>query len=85
MAVIERDSGGPVRIGVLGVGRIGRMHAGLLAQQVDGAALGAIFDVNAEAASAAAAAGCPSSSGAAPGHPRRGQALQVRPPAGAHR
>ena len=34
----------PLRIGVIGVGRIGRMHAGLIAHQVPGAALGAVFD-----------------------------------------
>jgi myo-inositol 2-dehydrogenase / D-chiro-inositol 1-dehydrogenase len=34
----------PLRIGVIGVGRIGRMHAGLLARQVSGAALGAVYD-----------------------------------------
>jgi myo-inositol 2-dehydrogenase/D-chiro-inositol 1-dehydrogenase len=36
----------PVRVGVLGVGRIGRMHARLLAHQVPGASLGMVFDVN---------------------------------------
>jgi myo-inositol 2-dehydrogenase / D-chiro-inositol 1-dehydrogenase len=34
----------PVRIGVIGVGRIGRMHAQLLAHQVPGAALEAVYD-----------------------------------------
>jgi myo-inositol 2-dehydrogenase/D-chiro-inositol 1-dehydrogenase len=34
----------PVRIGVLGVGRIGRMHAELLAHRVPGAALGMVYD-----------------------------------------
>ncbi len=34
----------PLRIGVIGVGRIGRMHAQLLAHQVPGAALGAVYD-----------------------------------------
>jgi myo-inositol 2-dehydrogenase/D-chiro-inositol 1-dehydrogenase len=34
----------PVRIGVIGVGRIGRMHAQLLAHQVSGAALDAVYD-----------------------------------------
>ena len=34
----------PLRIGVIGVGRIGRMHAELIAHQVPGAALGAVFD-----------------------------------------
>ena len=34
----------PLRIGIIGVGRIGRMHAELVAHQVPGAALGAVFD-----------------------------------------
>jgi len=34
----------PLRIGVIGVGRIGRMHAELLAHQVQGAAVGAVYD-----------------------------------------
>jgi myo-inositol 2-dehydrogenase/D-chiro-inositol 1-dehydrogenase len=34
----------PLRIGVIGVGRIGRMHAQLLTHQVPGAALGAVYD-----------------------------------------
>ncbi|MBV9336207.1 MAG: Gfo/Idh/MocA family oxidoreductase, partial [Solirubrobacterales bacterium] len=34
----------PLRIGVIGVGRIGRMHAELIARQVPGAALGAVYD-----------------------------------------
>jgi myo-inositol 2-dehydrogenase / D-chiro-inositol 1-dehydrogenase len=36
----------PLRIGVIGVGRIGRMHARLIAHQVPGAALGAVFDAH---------------------------------------
>lgn len=36
----------PLRIGVIGVGRIGRMHAELIARQVPGAALGAVFDAH---------------------------------------
>jgi myo-inositol 2-dehydrogenase/D-chiro-inositol 1-dehydrogenase len=43
-----------LRVGVLGVGRIGRMHARLLAHQVLGAALGMVYDVDAEAAETAA-------------------------------
>lgn len=39
-----------VRIAVLGVGRIGRMHAEILARQVPGASLAMVHDVNAEAA-----------------------------------
>jgi myo-inositol 2-dehydrogenase / D-chiro-inositol 1-dehydrogenase len=34
----------PLRIGIIGVGRIGRMHAELIAHQVPGAALGAVYD-----------------------------------------
>ena len=41
----------PVRVGVLGVGRIGRMHAELLARQVPGARVTAVFDTLAAAAS----------------------------------
>ena len=40
----------PIRVGVLGVGRIGRMHAELVARRVPGLALAAVFDVNDEAA-----------------------------------
>jgi len=40
----------PLRIGVIGVGRIGRMHAELLAHQVRGAAVGAVYDVHLPAA-----------------------------------
>jgi myo-inositol 2-dehydrogenase/D-chiro-inositol 1-dehydrogenase len=36
----------PLRVGVIGVGRIGRMHAELLARQVPGAAVGAVFDAH---------------------------------------
>jgi myo-inositol 2-dehydrogenase/D-chiro-inositol 1-dehydrogenase len=36
----------PLQIGVIGVGRIGRMHAELIARQVPGAALGAVFDAH---------------------------------------
>lgn len=38
-----------LKVGVLGVGRIGRMHAELLERQVDGASVTAVFDVNASA------------------------------------
>jgi myo-inositol 2-dehydrogenase/D-chiro-inositol 1-dehydrogenase len=47
-------SGTPLRIGVLGTGRIGRMHAELLAQRVPGATLTTVFDVDAEAAASVA-------------------------------
>ena len=39
-----------VRIAVAGVGRIGSMHAGIIARQTAGARLVAVADVNAEAA-----------------------------------
>lgn len=45
----------PVRIGVLGVGRIGKMHAGIIARETPGAELAGVFDVNEEAARAVAA------------------------------
>ena len=35
----------PLRIAVLGVGRIGKMHAELIARQVPGAALAMVQDV----------------------------------------
>jgi myo-inositol 2-dehydrogenase/D-chiro-inositol 1-dehydrogenase len=44
-----------VRIGVLGCGRIGRMHAELISNRVAGAALGLVFDVVADAAADVAA------------------------------
>jgi myo-inositol 2-dehydrogenase / D-chiro-inositol 1-dehydrogenase len=34
----------PLRIGVIGVGRIGRTHAHVLAHQIEGAAVGAVYD-----------------------------------------
>src|SRR4051794_13789904 len=37
-----------VRIGVIGVGRIGRMHAALLAREVPGAAVAGVHDANDE-------------------------------------
>jgi myo-inositol 2-dehydrogenase / D-chiro-inositol 1-dehydrogenase len=43
----------PLRIAVLGVGRIGKMHAELIARQVPGAALAMVQDVYAPAAAAA--------------------------------
>jgi myo-inositol 2-dehydrogenase/D-chiro-inositol 1-dehydrogenase len=39
-----------VRVGVLGTGRIGSMHAELLARRVPGAALAAVYDVDADTA-----------------------------------
>jgi myo-inositol 2-dehydrogenase/D-chiro-inositol 1-dehydrogenase len=40
----------PLRIGVIGVGRIGRMHAEVLERQVAGAAVGAVYDARPPAA-----------------------------------
>jgi myo-inositol 2-dehydrogenase/D-chiro-inositol 1-dehydrogenase len=40
----------PVRIGVLGTGRIGSMHAELLAHRVPGASLAAVYDLDADLA-----------------------------------
>jgi myo-inositol 2-dehydrogenase / D-chiro-inositol 1-dehydrogenase len=42
-----------LRIGVLGVGRIGRMHADLLSRQVPGATVAGVYDANPDAARAA--------------------------------
>jgi myo-inositol 2-dehydrogenase / D-chiro-inositol 1-dehydrogenase len=47
-------AGAPVRIGVLGVGRIGRMHAELLARRVAGAAVTVVFDADPATARAVA-------------------------------
>jgi myo-inositol 2-dehydrogenase / D-chiro-inositol 1-dehydrogenase len=43
-----------LRVGVLGTGRIGRMHAELIARQVPGAELVAVYDVDATTATAVA-------------------------------
>jgi myo-inositol 2-dehydrogenase / D-chiro-inositol 1-dehydrogenase len=45
----------PLRIGVIGVGRIGRMHAELLARQVPGAAVAMVHDAFPETAEAVSA------------------------------
>ena len=45
-----------VRVGVLGCGRIGKMHAELLARQVPGASVAKVFDVYAAGATAVGAA-----------------------------
>jgi myo-inositol 2-dehydrogenase/D-chiro-inositol 1-dehydrogenase len=45
----------PVRIGVIGAGRIGRMHAELIAGRVPGAALAGVHDVRPDAAAELAA------------------------------
>ncbi|WP_419926065.1 inositol 2-dehydrogenase [Candidatus Poriferisocius sp.] len=44
----------PVRIGVMGCGRIGRMHAELIAHQVPGAEVAAVYDVVDEASASVA-------------------------------
>jgi myo-inositol 2-dehydrogenase/D-chiro-inositol 1-dehydrogenase len=44
----------PVRIGILGVGRIGRLHAELLERRVAGARVSAVFDTYPDTASALA-------------------------------
>ena len=41
---------GTLRIGVIGVGRIGRMHASLIARQIPGASVAAVHDSNDESA-----------------------------------
>ena len=40
----------PIRIGLIGTGRIGRLHARLVARDVPGLTLSTVFDVDAEAA-----------------------------------
>ncbi len=40
----------PLRVGIIGVGRIGRLHAELLSREVPGAALGALYDPRGDAA-----------------------------------
>ncbi len=51
----QEITGPAVRIAVLGTGRIGRLHASLLAREVPGARLAAVGDVNADSARACAA------------------------------
>jgi myo-inositol 2-dehydrogenase / D-chiro-inositol 1-dehydrogenase len=60
MGATTRDHGAataapPLRIGVIGVGRIGSMHADLLARRVPGAAVASVFDAYAESAAAVGA------------------------------
>jgi myo-inositol 2-dehydrogenase / D-chiro-inositol 1-dehydrogenase len=45
-------SDSPLRVGLIGAGRIGRVHAGLLAGSVAGATAAAVHDVRSEAAAA---------------------------------
>jgi myo-inositol 2-dehydrogenase / D-chiro-inositol 1-dehydrogenase len=42
----------PIRIAILGVGRIGKMHAEIISRQVPGATLAMVFDVNEAVATA---------------------------------
>lgn len=44
----------PIRVGVLGVGRIGRMHAAIVARDVAGLALAAVYDADPERAATVA-------------------------------
>jgi myo-inositol 2-dehydrogenase / D-chiro-inositol 1-dehydrogenase len=52
---VPRAEDTPIRVGVIGTGRIGRLHARLLAGQVPGLRLAAVSDVDSEAAAACAA------------------------------
>ena len=45
-----------IRLGILGVGRIGAMHADLVANQVDGASVASVYDVYEDGAAAVGAA-----------------------------
>lgn len=55
----------PIRVGLLGAGRIGSLHARLIAQDVPGLALSGVFDVDEEAAeSVARSLGVPASASA---------------------
>ena len=55
----------PIRVGLLGAGRIGSLHARLIAQDVPGLGLGGVFDVDEEAAeSVARSLGVPTSASA---------------------
>ena len=48
--------GSPIRVGVIGTGRIGRLHAELIERRVPGLALSAVFDTDAAAANEVAKA-----------------------------
>ena len=45
----------PVRVGVIGAGRIGQLHAELIARSVPGASLGSVYDIDTAAAAQLAA------------------------------
>lgn len=53
--IVQTDSRPPVRMAVLGVGRIGRLHAQLLHREVPGATVTAVADMSPEAAEGVAA------------------------------
>jgi len=55
MSARELTDQSPIRVAVIGCGRIGRLHAGLLARQVPGLALAGLADAVPAAAAAAAA------------------------------
>ena len=54
-AIAVDGAGAPLRVGVIGVGRIGRLHADLLAHRVPGAAVAAVHDAQPDTARAVAA------------------------------
>jgi myo-inositol 2-dehydrogenase / D-chiro-inositol 1-dehydrogenase len=59
-------TGARVRVGVIGTGRIGRLHADLIARRVPGLALAAVFDTDVSAAQEVGKAlGAPAASSAA--------------------
>ncbi|MFM7145220.1 MAG: Gfo/Idh/MocA family oxidoreductase, partial [Actinomycetales bacterium] len=55
MSARELTDQSPIRVAVIGCGRIGRLHAGLLARQVPSLALASLADAVPAAAAAAAA------------------------------
>lgn len=54
-SVAEHDTRPPVRMGVLGTGRIGRLHAQLLVREIEGASVVAVADAVPDVAAAVAA------------------------------
>ena len=55
MAMAHTGNNPPLKVGLIGTGKIGRMHAGLLASQVRGAELACVADADPAAAAAVAA------------------------------